>query len=362
LVTKSHNFFSYNFKAELFKEDPTLTEEATREYKEALRIVKKNLGKGNIEVAKVRERYAGNAKKQFIGFLIFSQDFLIKYDFLALAENQLKSALAIKETESTSIDCCDIYDNLGSLSLRKSQPAEAKNFFEKSLKERQSKFGVTSIKIVPTLNNLSVANFALQENEVAKIHLENALEIFRKSQVNGEVSSLYGNILDNLAKYHYKMGSYQECVNLFQESISVKEKCVGTRHTHFAIGVGQLGVAMTTLGDAREAQKLLQDALRLFKELLGDAHTLTAIAMNNIGYHACVTGNWDEAQKMFAEASNRLSGQPNLSNAASTNLDFAQSRDAKAIIPLFFDNFSLPAQDGNALPKYLFLHIFYRKY
>lgn len=45
--------------AELYKENPKWFEQAKEEYKTALKIVKINFTKINVEVAKVRERYAG---------------------------------------------------------------------------------------------------------------------------------------------------------------------------------------------------------------------------------------------------------------------------------------------------------------
>jgi tetratricopeptide (TPR) repeat protein len=291
-------------------------------------------------------------------------DFLIKYEYFSDAEEQLKSALEIKEITlaKNSVEFCDIYDNLASIWLQFNKLNNAKEYFEKSLQIRKIKFGESSIKIVPTLNNLSVVLFALQDNESAKTLLENALSIMRSKQVYGEVTSLYGTVLDNLAKYHYKTTQYQTSVSLFEKSLDVKEKCVGTKHTHYAIGLGQLGVAMATFATTSDKSELfeksfshLQSSIKLFESIIGNQHTSYAIALNNMGYHASVTDNWNDAINYLTEASRLLSEHSNsLATVVTSNLESAKNQ-SKLITPLFFDNFSLPTQEGNSINSFIVL-------
>ena len=284
---------------------------------------------------------------------------MIKYEFQKLAEKQLMLALEVKEKllPKNSVDFCDIYDNLASIWLQSNQQSKAKEYFEKSLEIRIIKFGGASIKIVPNLTNLSVALFALQEDEMAKDKLETALSILQQTQVNGEIvtSSIYAAVLDNLAKYYYKSKQFKNSVNLFEDSLAVKEKCVGVKHTHYAIGLDQLGVAMTTYGINENNIELIEKSfsllllsLELFESILGKDTTSYAITLNNIGYHASVTNNWNDAIKYLSESSHILTGRNNnLATIANSNLDAAQNKSKDLILPLFHDNFSLPTQQGN---------------
>ena len=91
-------------------------------------------------------------------------------------------------------------------------------------------------------------------------------------------------ILDNLAKYYFKTNQGQQSIGLFLESLQLKEKCVGTSHSLYAIGLDQLAVSMTTdIIQKEKALELYHISLTIFEKLFGTNHSSVGIVYNNIG-------------------------------------------------------------------------------
>ena len=108
--------------------------------------------------------------------------------------------------------------------------------------------------------------------------------------------------LNRLASLYYLQGMYSKAIHLYERSIAVLEKVVGTDHIDTATTINELAVVLATQGQYSKAESLLLRALKIFEKVAGADHAVFAIALNDLAELYRAQGFYDKAAPLYVRS------------------------------------------------------------
>lgn len=137
--------------------------------------------------------------------------------------------------------------------------------------------------------------------EVAKTHLENALEIHR--QYLGDThQELAIKILMNLAYIYEKLGNYQEASLWYEEALKISRKILERSDPDFIKSLVYLVGVYKQLRYFEKAEQLYKEAQEIRSELIDSKQQKTAIALHSLAYLYEEMENPEEALHLHEKA------------------------------------------------------------
>jgi serine/threonine-protein kinase len=129
-----------------------------------------------------------------------------------------------------------------------------------------------------------------------------ALQADRERAEGKEASAVLADTLDELGKVYYLSGNFAAAESTMRETLALRTRVFGLRHTGTAQAQANLGVLLYQSGRYPEALAIYEAALPNFRAVYGAEHSEVSNILNLIGRLRLMTGHVDEAEPMLREA------------------------------------------------------------
>ncbi|MFN7095193.1 MAG: tetratricopeptide repeat protein, partial [Burkholderiales bacterium] len=271
-----------------------ITKEANNHLKVAMSIATELRLRTYLALDKQGETMTGNTilfdkleAKEAITLDLIQEAFKIPYQAMLFRfyytiiplQNLLLESLSIAQQKNEQLrellpkkhSLLDISDKMkGIIYNRLLQSKTAKYHFERALEQDPKNPNI--------LDYLGSINLSLGEYQSAKKYFEQALSLI---QPNNSINLT--TIYVNLSNVYWRLGEYQQHIDLLHKALIIREKVLGRQHPDIAAILNNLGTAYGDLGEYQTEIKLLKEALQIYKDTFGNQHHTIATLLNNLG-------------------------------------------------------------------------------
>ncbi len=217
---------------------------------------------------------------------------------LADAESLYRRGIAIRRAVGDrSTDFGANLSYLGGLLSERDRYDEALPLQQEALALVEATVGADHPYAAFALNDLSISQVELGEQEAALASLDRALTISRDHL--GSDHPFTATMLYNRASVLRDLGRSDEALAAYAEALAARRRALPEGHQEIGISLTGLGNLLRKLGRPAEAEALLQDALAIREAGLPAPHWATAVAQGNLGLALL-------AQRRFGEAEAHL--------------------------------------------------------
>ena len=196
-----------------------------------------------------------------------------------------------------------LYDSLGQIYINRLEQGEYRDYqeeaqrglvcFEKALTfSQESQSGEAS-----RLNQLGFIHNFLGHYAEAESLFQRSLSIWEK-QLGSDHPDV-ATSLNNLALLYRSQGKYAEAEPLFRRSLSILEKQLGADHPHVASSLNNLAALYEAQGKYAEAEPLFRRSLSIWEKQLGADHPDVATSLNNLAALYEAQGKYAEAEPLY---------------------------------------------------------------
>ena len=109
-------------------------------------------------------------------------------------------------------------------------------------------------------------------------------------------------VLDNVAWYARKQGSYNEAEQMNRQALDSKEKVLGEEHPDTLTSVSDLALVLQHQGKYEEAEQMNRRALDSKEKVLGKEHPETLISVSDLALVLQHQGKYEEAEQINRRA------------------------------------------------------------
>ncbi|NRB11519.1 MAG: tetratricopeptide repeat protein, partial [Rickettsiaceae bacterium] len=135
----------------------------------------------------------------------------------------------------------------------------------------------------------------MNDNEKAKMYLENAAKIYvkysdlREIATNTDTFVLLGRVYSN-------MGKYDQAQNLLETNLDSLQSYYGSNHPHVAWNAVYLAELYSNIGEYEKARNLLQNTTKIYTTNYGQNHVSVAWSLSSLGNLYNSIGNYIVAE------------------------------------------------------------------
>jgi serine/threonine-protein kinase len=189
--------------------------------------------------------------------------------------------------------------NLGMLSQREGNYADARRVFEELVAQYERDLGPDHPETARVIYNLALAQQSLGELAEARTSCERSLRI-RTASLGAE-DPRTADSLEMLGFIMSRQGDPQAETQL-RRALQIKEKLLGPRNAEVARMLANLAEVIQGLGKLDEATDLLRRALAIKLEVYGPKHPHTAYALHGLGVVLVERSDYVPARQYLADA------------------------------------------------------------
>ena len=155
-----------------------------------------------------------------------------------------------------------------------------------------------TIDVARTVNNLANIHFSLGNLDEAMELYQEALGI--KKRCLGEDSDDVVNTLKNIAQVMVKAGKEQEAVGAYQSIVKIRQERYGHNHVSVAETLASMGDVYIKLGELDVAMTYFEQSINIQKSQ-EDGGTCDERILENLGSIYGKLGQWQKAESTFQE-------------------------------------------------------------
>ena len=285
----------YNAIGELFYNQSKYEEEKEYHIK-ALNLAKEHYGNQNVETA---ESY--NDLGIALGHL---GDFKGSLDCIQTAYDIRTSLIG-----ENHLDTAESYNNLGVYHSQMANYDLALKYHNKSLSIRETLSGKMSLLVAQSHNNIGHAYYEMNDLEHAREHIMISKAIIEYNL--GTKHPEYAETCNMLALIAHYEEKYEESLNLYMESLHIKERVFGKDSIPYALVCGNIGCLYFDMGEVGESGYYLGEsgyylgiAAEIYEKLLGTDHPDTALQYDNLGFIYGELGDLNKSAEYYRKALN----------------------------------------------------------
>ena len=278
----------YNAIGELFYNQSKYEEEKDWHYK-ALNLAKEHYGNQNVETAQ-----SYNDLGIALGHL---GDLKGSLDCIQTAYD-----IRIKLLGENHLDTAESYNNLGCYYSEMAEFNRAIDYYKKSLVIRQRISGSNSLLVAQSYNNIGHAYYQLGDYFQAREHILKAKNVIVSNL--GIRHPEYAGTCNMLALIAHVEEKFDESLNLYMESLRIKERIFGKESIPYALVCGNIGCLYFDMGEMGKAGHYQGIATRTYEKLLGADHPDTALQYDNLGYIYGEFGDFEKSAEYYRKALN----------------------------------------------------------
>ncbi len=113
---------------------------------------------------------------------------------------------------------------------------------------------------------------------------------------------LQSEFLNHYANTFYRAGKHEQAIDLYRQSLAIREREFGEDHLETAVVLNNLSAAQRSLGNFETATALSMRSLKIKQRELGSNHPRVAIAMTNLGIALSEAGQSELGIQYFRDA------------------------------------------------------------
>ncbi len=224
--------------------------------------------------ADLRENIAPDRRRDLLSVAIdllldafYESWFADNFSRCALALPHAEACLAISERYKIALaQASGLMTQIAHYHRTRGEIFKAHAFHERALQAREKAFGVDSIQVARSLNDLGIVLTEIGKPGEAIKKLERALKIEMSVESPDEEFIAIGR--DNLGIAWAASGQYAQAIELHKLAYSFW-KTRNPRHSGVAHALDNMGYALYLLGDLSQAEKVLRRAVEIGREALG---------------------------------------------------------------------------------------------
>ena len=176
------------------------------------------------------------------------------------------------------------------------------DYYKKSLVIRQRISGSNSLLVAQSYNNIGHAYYQLGDYFQAREHILKAKNVIVSNL--GIRHPEYAGNCNMLALIAHVEEKFDESLNLYMESLRIKERIFGKESIPYALVCGNIGCLYFDMGEMGKAGHYQGIATRTYEKLLGADHPDTALQYDNLGYIYGEFGDFEKSAEYYRKALN----------------------------------------------------------
>ena len=197
----------------------------------------------------------------------------------AYYERALREAQTKYGRESSMVSYC--LNHLGGLFLQKSQFKEALACRREALEIRKKVLGEHHTGVAACYNNLANIYYRMEQFDEGKVCADSAIIVYEQNcETNlSDLADAYttkGGI--ELAK-----GNLAEALLFYERSIAITDSIYGVDNSHSATTINNIGIIKDYMGQREDAVRYYKRSLALYAKLYGERHPNVATVYSNLG-------------------------------------------------------------------------------
>jgi CHAT domain-containing protein/tetratricopeptide (TPR) repeat protein len=274
-----------------------------------------------LEGLKRRESKFGSGDPHALRFLeavARNQAYLGRY---AEAERSFRDVIQVREKiyGTDGIEATAPLTGLADAYDRQGRHHEAEMLNRRVLEILQRDFGPDHFLVTVSLGRLGLSLQKQRRYAEAEVELRRCVAILERTL--GEDPKTAGALVD-LANVYEVQGRTIDAEAIYQRSISIMERHLGTKHPDVAPALGGLSSILWKMGRAEESESARARQLSINLDAHGPDHDNTALSYAGLAWVQLARGRWDEALSNYARATDilirrSLNQLPSPTNAAS---------------------------------------------
>ncbi|HKP04430.1 MAG TPA: tetratricopeptide repeat protein [Chthoniobacterales bacterium] len=193
-----------------------------------------------------------------------------------------------------------LLSQLGVLLLRKAVHVESADCMRRALRLRARHFGPRSAEVAGIEGNLGTVSERLDQLAEAELHYQRALAIFEERQLGESADA--ANVLNNLAALYVSMNRFDEAAAISDRAVTLDRKLLPPGSPKLAPGLSNRGSLLWRLGRFVEAEAAYREALAITEQQHGSAYPEASTIRSNLGLLLQDLGRFQEAEESFRES------------------------------------------------------------
>lgn len=219
-----------------------------------------------------------------------------------VADETIREGLVLRE-EIFGLEHPEVAEsqtNLGILQWERGLYENSLELHLQALLTRKKQVSVESSLLGQNYHNLSMAHQRLDNLVISDSLAQIAVRYFQNSSRDSNADE--ARALENLALIRYKMGRYDEAIEILRTVETKIQNLYGRDHFQYADILANQGVIIMETGQYEEAHEIFSDALDIQRRLMGEEHSRTAFFLHNMGWALKELEEFDESEDYYRRA------------------------------------------------------------
>jgi tetratricopeptide (TPR) repeat protein len=208
-------------------------------------------------------------------------------------------SIAEKKQDENPGDLASILSGLGMVLMELGESAAAKQMTQRALDIADANLNSEYSFRSTLANNAGLVLMNIGDTEGALRAFNQVLDLRGE---DSEVSAEAGTVFNNLGLVLGAAGDYQSAQQMFEKSLLISEKALGSNHPDVARNAANFGIFLMDRGDYKSAQYLLEQALAIGENTLGLEHPSVEHTLRQLGTLFRSMGDYESAKQMHEKA------------------------------------------------------------
>jgi tetratricopeptide (TPR) repeat protein/3',5'-cyclic AMP phosphodiesterase CpdA len=209
---------------------------------------------------------------------------------------EFKKALDIKALGTNHLEAATTYNGMAGVYFDQGKYTEALEHYEKDITITREILGENHPDIVGPYNG-KASVFCDQGN------YEDALEWYGKALAIREKMGIEhpdtATTYNGIALVHSRQGNYEDALEWYGKALAIREKVLGKDHPDTAATYNGIAGVYVAQGSYQKALDEYSKVLNIREKTLGEKHPYTAVACNNLAVVYSYQGEYSEAEPRF---------------------------------------------------------------
>ncbi|CAF3869506.1 unnamed protein product [Rotaria sp. Silwood1] len=188
------------------------------------------------------------------------------------------------------------YNQLGLIKRDQGDYKQALDFYEKSIKIKQTILPDDDPNLAMSYNNIALVYKNMGDYSKALEFYEKDLEITKKALPSNHphLATSYNNI----GGVHKNIGDYSKALEFYEKALTIREKALPSNHPDLATSYNNIGQVCNNMGDYSIALEFYEKALKIKEKALPPNHP--SLAGSHLNFAVCYERMGDYASALKA--------------------------------------------------------------
>lgn len=186
-----------------------------------------------------------------------------------------------------------LYNELGTFYQQKGDNAQAKSYFEKSVKTYEAVDGTSGIQYAQLLENIGQHHLSKNQGKLALYYFHEALTNYHTFFPNE--SDFNTVLLDDLGQTHELLGNLETAKRYYEEAMLIRKNIYGERHVNTASSYLLLANIHSKMGMQSRAESLFLITMGIYEHTYGKLSFEYTSTNNSLAEHYSRSGRLTKA-------------------------------------------------------------------